>query len=132
MQVRAPTLQIVKNLNIIYSQPSDCVVSLYWQFCIRRSKNLRSHNMFSLLKTYTCKWTHSFQNICYCLPCSKQSFPGGVSCQCRKHKGCSLIPLSRRSPGIGNDNPVQYSSMENSMGRGVCQATVHGVAKSQT
>lgn len=61
MQVGAPTLQIVKNLSITYSQPSNCVVSLYWQFCIRRSKNLRSHNMFSLLKTYTCKWTHSFQ-----------------------------------------------------------------------
>ena len=37
-----------------------------------------------------------------------------------------------RSPGEGNDNPLQFSCLENSMDRGACQATVHGVAKSQT
>ena len=31
------------------------------------------------------------------------------------------------SPGVGNDNPLQYSCLENSMNRGV-----HGVAKTQT
>ena len=36
------------------------------------------------------------------------------------------------SPAEGNDNPLQYSSMENSMDRGVWWATVHGVAKSWT
>ena len=36
------------------------------------------------------------------------------------------------SPGEGNDNPVQYSCLENSMDRGAWLATVHGVAKSQT
>ena len=39
------------------------------------------------------------------------------------------IPGSRRSPGEGNGNPFQYSSLENYMDRGACQATVHGVAK---
>ena len=34
-----------------------------------------------------------------------------------------------RSPGEGNGNPLQYSCLENSMDRGVWQATVHGVAK---
>ena len=29
-------------------------------------------------------------------------------------------------------NPLQYSCLENAMGRGVRQATVHGVAKSWT
>ena len=37
-----------------------------------------------------------------------------------------------RSPGVGNGNPLQYSCLENSMDRGAWQATVHGVAKSQT
>ena len=37
-----------------------------------------------------------------------------------------------RSPGEGNDNPLQYSSQENSMDRGAWQAMVHGVVKSQT
>ena len=35
-------------------------------------------------------------------------------------------------PGGGNGNPLQYSCLENSMDRGAWQATVHGVAKSQT
>ena len=29
-----------------------------------------------------------------------------------------LIPGSGRSPGIGNGTPLQYSGLENSMGRG--------------
>ena len=37
-----------------------------------------------------------------------------------------------RSPGEGNGNPLQYPCLENSMDRGAWQATVHGVAKSQT
>ena len=32
-----------------------------------------------------------------------------------------------RSPGEGNGNPLQYSCLENPMGRGPWQATVHGV-----
>ena len=42
------------------------------------------------------------------------------------------VPGSGRFPGEGNDNPLQFSCLENSMDRGACQATVHGVAKSQT
>ena len=41
------------------------------------------------------------------------------------------IPGSERSPGVGNGNPLQYSCLENSMGRAAWQATVYGVAKSQ-
>ena len=37
-----------------------------------------------------------------------------------------------RSPGGGHGNPLQYSCLENPMDRGAWQATVHGVAKSQT
>ena len=44
----------------------------------------------------------------------------------------ALIPGSGRSSGGGNGNPLQYSCLENSMDRGTWQATVHGVAKSQT
>ena len=43
-----------------------------------------------------------------------------------------LIPGSGRSPGEGSGYPFQYSCLENSMDRGAWQATVHGVAKSQT
>ena len=37
-----------------------------------------------------------------------------------------------RSPGGGQGNPLQYSCLENPMGRGACWATVYGVTKSQT
>ena len=43
-----------------------------------------------------------------------------------------LIPGSERSPGEGNDNPFQYSCLENHMDRGVWWVTVHGVTKSRT
>ena len=42
------------------------------------------------------------------------------------------IPGSGRSSGGGNGNPLQYSCLENPMGRGAWWATVHGVAKSWT
>ena len=42
------------------------------------------------------------------------------------------IPASGRYPGEGNGNPLQYSCLENPMGRRAWQAIVHGVAKSQT
>ena len=42
------------------------------------------------------------------------------------------IPGSRRSPGEGNGNPLQYSCLENPMNGRAWLATVHGVAKSQT
>ena len=43
-----------------------------------------------------------------------------------------LIPRLERSPGVGNGNALQYFCLENPMKRGAWQATVHGVAKSQT
>ena len=43
-----------------------------------------------------------------------------------------LIPGSRRSPGEGNDYPLQYSWLKNSMDRGAWRATVYEVAKSWT
>ena len=42
------------------------------------------------------------------------------------------VPGSRRSPGGGHGNPLQYSCLENSMDRGAWQATVHSVAQSWT
>ena len=63
-----------------------------------------------------------------------KSFPGGSD---SKESVCNAgepgsIPGSGRSRGEGNGCPVQYSCLENSMDGGAWQATVHGVAKSQT
>ena len=42
------------------------------------------------------------------------------------------IPELGISSGVGNENPLHYSCLENSMDRGAWWATVHGVIKSQT
>ena len=39
------------------------------------------------------------------------------------------VPGSERSPGGGNDNPLQYDCLEHPMDRGAWWATVHGVTK---
>ena len=61
-------------------------------------------------------------------------FPGGTH---SKESTCNvgdpvLIPKSERSPGEGIGNPLRYSCLENFMGRETWQATVHGIAKSDT
>ena len=61
-------------------------------------------------------------------------FPDGVD---NKESVCKagepgLIPGLGRFPGEGHDYPLQYSHLENSTDRGAWQATVLGVAKSQT
>ena len=47
-------------------------------------------------------------------------------------RGVDLIPGSKRFPGRGHGNPLQYSCLENSVDRGARRAAVHGVAKSRT
>ena len=43
-----------------------------------------------------------------------------------------LFPGFGRSPGEGNQNPLQYSCLGNHMDRGAWWAMVHGVTKSRT
>ena len=43
-----------------------------------------------------------------------------------------MIPELGRSPGEGDDYPLQYFCLENSVDRGAQQATAHGLAKSLT
>ena len=67
-------------------------------------------------------------------------FPGGSDGKASVYsmEDLGLIPGSGRFPGEGNGNPLQYSCLENPMDggtwcrRSLVQATVHGVAKSQT
>ena len=60
-------------------------------------------------------------------------FPGGseVKAPACNAGDLDLIPGSGRSPGEGNDNPLQYSFLENPMDGGAWWAIVHGVTKSQ-
>ena len=60
-----------------------------------------------------------------------QGFPGGsvVKNLPAVAGDTGSVSESGRSPGEGNDNPLQYSCLENPMGRGAWWATVHGLAK---
>ena len=53
------------------------------------------------------------------------------ACNARDAGDMGLIPGSGRSPGGGNDNPLQNSCQDNSIDRRVWRATVRGIAKSQ-
>ena len=71
------------------------------------------------------------ENVCHGVS-RLEGFPGGsVVKNLPANAGdVSSIPGSGRSPREGNDNPLQYSCLENPMDRGAWQATVHGVAES--
>ena len=51
--------------------------------------------------------------------------------QCRRHKKCRFDPCVGKISWRRNDNPLQYSRLENPLDRGAWQAMVHRVTKSQ-
>ena len=66
-----------------------------------------------------------------------QGFPGGsvvknLPANARDTGDKGLILGSGRSPEVRNDNPLQYSCLENSMDRRASWATVHEVSKTGT
>ena len=97
------------NFNMVVSQKNGCQHYPLWEWSLFN---------FQLL----CM----FYNIHY--------FPGGSD---GKAFACNAgdpgsIPGSRRFPGEGNGNPLQYSCLENLMDREAWWATFHGVTKSRT
>ena len=54
----------------------------------------------------------------------------GKESACSAGDLASSVPGLGRSPGEGNDYPIQYSCLENSMDRRAWQATAHEVAES--
>ena len=75
-------------------------------------------------------WAKYHSNNLYTL-----GFPDGTSgkestCQCRRCSRCGFSPLVQKISWVGNCTPLQYSSLETSMGRGAWRATVHGATES--
>ena len=63
------------------------------------------------------------------------NFPGGSDGNksvCKNAGDPGSIPGLGRSPGRENDNPLQYSCLENSMDRGAWRDTVHRVSELDT
>ena len=64
-------------------------------------------------------------------------FPGCTSCKepaanAENIRDMGSIPRLGGSPGGGYGNPLQYSCLENPMGKGAWWATFRGVTKNQT
>ena len=65
---------------------------------------------------------------------NSKGLPGssvGKESACNAGDQCS-VPGSGRSPGEGNDYPLQYFYLENLIDRGAWWAKVHRVAQNQT
>ena len=63
-----------------------------------------------------------------------EDFPGGavvknLPASAGHARDVGSIPGPGRSPGIGNDNPLQYSHLGNLMDRGSWWTTVHWITK---
>ena len=63
-----------------------------------------------------------------------KGFPGGLDGKESAFNagGPVSTPGFGKSPGVGDDNPLCYSCLENSMNRETWWALVHGFAKSWT
>ena len=103
--------------------------SLYYYFTtkMQNSDNQRLQLLWSLLYFQKDIWIylHLYRN---------RAFPGGTSgkepaCQCRRHKRDRFNSWVREIPWRRECKPLQYSCLENPMGRGAWWATVHMVAK---
>ena len=97
--------------------------SLWARFLLNRHPIRQQVQVHRILKTY-----HSSVRVQIFV---SQRGSEGKSSACNVGDP-GLISGLGRSPGEGNGNPLQYSSLENSMDGGAWWATVHGVAKSQT
>ena len=122
-----------------------CDLFSHWAFienllCVRTWTRFRvekwvDHELWLQVQKITCTFSdpNRFLVFYYIIPLNV-GFPGGSEGKASAHNGgdpCST-PGSRRSPGEGNGNPLQYSCLKNSMDRGAWWATVLRITKSRT
>ena len=76
-----------------------------------------------------CIYIHIWVCVCVSMYIYIMDFPGSSDSKASAYNVGDLgsIPGPGRSPGEGNDNPLQYSYLENPMDRGAWWTTVHGM-----
>ena len=134
-QLRLKVLNTVTEEHVKIESPriTEVKQNNKWSICrvlwsnIFRFKALLCQFLFELV---TCSYFLEF----YFRIIIHQDFPGSSDGEASAYNvgDPGLIPGSGRSSGEGNGNPLQYSCLENLMDGGAWQASVHGVAKSQT
>ena len=101
----------------------------YTQYLVATYKGEKSEKESSCVYGWVC--------MCVCAYVSVYLFMGFFSDSDSKESACNVkglgsIPGLGRSPGEGNENPLQYSCLENPMDQGAWWVTAHGVAKIDT
>ena len=79
-------------------------------------------------KTQINSWTFDEE----CTVGRPRAHSGEESADAGDARDTGSMPGLRRSLGGGKGKPLQYSCLGSPMGRGACQATVHGATKSWT
>ena len=103
---------------ILFSQKKEWNTYSYY--------NMDGLEVLTLCDRRQTQWSHLYEGLPWWLS-DKES-----ACNAGAAGDLGSIPGLGRSPGEGNDNPLQYSCLENSMDRGAWWAIVHRVSKSQT
>ena len=101
----------------------------FWDFHLGKLKKKSSHRGYCILIIYIKCWYYK-NNIWLGFPYG--TVVKNLPADTRDIKDVGSIPGSERSPGVGNDNALQYSCLGNPMDRVAWQATVHGITKRQT
>ena len=84
---------------------------------------IKFHNLLSLVRIQ--------YYVMLCMYCGRSVIKNDPA-SAGEAEDAGSTPGLGRSPGGGNGNPLQYSWLENPMDRGIWQAAINGVAKSQT
>ena len=112
----------------------DMSLSRPWDFVMDREAWYAVVHGIAKSWTQLSDWTelkiNSLFQLCVCH--LTRDFPGGSDGDSCSARDLASIPVLGRSPGEGNDNPLQYSCLGNPMDRGTWRARAHRVAKSQT
>ena len=133
---------ITKNQHVVVVQSLTCAQAFVMPWtAVQASPSFTVSQ--SLLKLMSLEWVMSFQpshtqllwDTAYII--TTRGLLGGtvlknLPANAGDARDAGLIPELGRLPGEGNDHPLQYPRLENSMDRGAWQATVQWVTESQT
>ena len=120
--------------SMVFFYGKDVVCVVY--FCILVTSDIRNTGQRSSLYLLGCIQSlyigATLENISK--PQPPWAFGGFPHSSASKESACNAgdpgsTPGLGRSPGERNGNPLQYSFLENPMGRGAWQATAHGVTR---
>ena len=112
----------------------DVSLSRPWEFVMDREAWYAAVHGIAKSWTQLSDWTELEINSLFqlCVFHLTRDFPGGSDGGSCSAGDLGSIPVLGRSPGEGNDSPLQYSCLGNPMDRGTWRARVHTVAELNT